>query len=263
MSLEQLNTEDANFYRVEKIHFDQIYNASYELSIANQATDDRYLLDIKNIIEMNIENPPLNTEQTIDSCIKKISVNDFLYVRNIYHEASKSFQYERNLYYKIRIDFGQKINFIAKYINFYAIYKDKINWKIYKNSGSTDLGFVLNCLFSGSITKQEFRQWIERVISELPIDNIPLYFFDLLEFDDGLANIIKIIGYSPVSYLSDDEDRAGYGIVYLRKMEQYEYRISKKVALKALKRNPHIYQRFKLFFPFIELPDLSVLDDFK
>lgn len=134
-------------------------------------------------------------------------------------------------------------------------------WKIYKEN-SADLGFVINCLFSGAIHLHEFRQWIERVISDLPIDDIPLYFFDLLEFDGGLAHILMIIPHSTHNDLTKDEDNAVYGMVYLRKIKQYEYHVSKKVALKALKRNPHIYQRFKDFFPFIEVPPLSVLNDF-
>ena len=134
-------------------------------------------------------------------------------------------------------------------------------WKIYKEN-SEDLSFVINCLTSGLITLEEFKKWIERVISDLPIDDIPLYFFELLEFDDSLFKIIKVIGFSPVGHLAEDENKALYGIIYLRNIKPYEKIFSKKVALKALKRNPHIYQRFKDFFPFIELPEISVLDDF-
>ncbi|KLR97659.1 hypothetical protein M674_11595, partial [Neisseria gonorrhoeae SK708] len=36
----------------------------------------------------------------------------------------------------------------------------------------------------------------------------------------------------------------------------YDPPVSKEKALKALKKHPEIYQKFRHFFPFVELPPL-------
>ncbi|WP_423090468.1 hypothetical protein [Acinetobacter lwoffii] len=58
-------------------------------------------------------------------------------------------------------------------------------WKIYKEENS-DLGFAIGCLFSEAINLNEFRQWIELCINDLNQDEIPLYMFDLIDFEDSL-----------------------------------------------------------------------------
>ncbi|SUA24550.1 Uncharacterised protein [Neisseria gonorrhoeae] len=47
-------------------------------------------------------------------------------------------------------------------------------WKIIKED-SDDLGFAIKCLFSQSIDLNEFKLWIEQVIRDMPIEDIPFY----------------------------------------------------------------------------------------
>lgn len=48
-------------------------------------------------------------------------------------------------------------------------------WKIIKED-SDDLGFAIKCLFSQSIDLNEFKLWIEQVIRDMPIEDIPFIF---------------------------------------------------------------------------------------
>ena len=77
-------------------------------------------------------------------------------------------------------------------------------WKIYKEE-SSDLGFAIGCLFSEAINLNEFRQWVELCINDLNQDEIPLYMFDLIDFEDSLAKIHLVIGFVPSSGLSKTE----------------------------------------------------------
>lgn len=124
--------------------------------------------------------------------------------------------------------------------------------KIYKEN-SEDLGFVIGCLFSEAINLTEFNQWVELCISNLEQDNIPLYLFELLDFNDSLAKIYNSIGFVPISNLSEEESLALYGIAYLRKKDIYDPEINKSQALKLLEKHPLVMNRFKEAFPFIEI----------
>ena len=63
-------------------------------------------------------------------------------------------------------------------------------FKIYKND-SEDFNFVLGCLYSQAIDLAEFRIWIERIIETTPVEGIPFYIFDLVDFDGYLYEISK------------------------------------------------------------------------
>ena len=67
-------------------------------------------------------------------------------------------------------------------------------WKIIKED-SGDLGFAIKCLFSQSIDLNEFKLWIEQVIRDMPIEDIPFYIFDLADFDGGIGDIDNIVGF--------------------------------------------------------------------
>ncbi|HEZ3087454.1 TPA: hypothetical protein WH237_000382 [Neisseria meningitidis] len=67
-------------------------------------------------------------------------------------------------------------------------------WKIIKED-SNDLGFAIKCLFSQSIDLNEFKLWIEQVIRDMPIEDIPFYIFDLADFDGVIADIDNIVGF--------------------------------------------------------------------
>ncbi|HFC5893758.1 MULTISPECIES: hypothetical protein [Neisseria] len=126
-------------------------------------------------------------------------------------------------------------------------------WKIIKED-SDDLGFAIKCLFSQSIDLNEFKLWIEQVIRDMPIEDIPFYIFDLADLDEEIDNIYNIIGFVSSYSLSKLRRNALTGIAFLRGIDVYDPPISKEKALKALEKHPEIYHKFKRFFPFVELP---------
>ena len=128
-------------------------------------------------------------------------------------------------------------------------------WKIIKED-SDDLGFAIKCLFSQSIDLNEFKLWIEQVIRDMPIEDIPFYIFDLADLDEEIDNIYNIIGFVSSYSLSKLRRNALTGIAFLRGIDVYDPPISKEKALKALEKHPEIYQKFQHFFPFVELPPL-------
>ncbi|MBH2057045.1 hypothetical protein I7J22_05335 [Neisseria meningitidis] len=128
-------------------------------------------------------------------------------------------------------------------------------WKIIKED-SDDLGFAIKCLFSQSIDSNEFKLWIEQVIRDMSIEDIPFYIFDLADLDEEIDNIYNIIGFVSSYSLSKLRRNALTGIAFLRGIDVYDPPVSKEKALKALKKHPEIYQKFRHFFPFVELPPL-------
>ena len=128
-------------------------------------------------------------------------------------------------------------------------------WKIIKED-SDDLEFAIKCLFSQSIDLNEFKLWIEQVIRDMPIEDIPFYIFDLADFNGGIGDIDNIVGFVSSYSLSKSKKNALTGIAFLRGIDVYDPPVSKEKALKALKKHPEIYQKFRHFFPFVELPPL-------
>ncbi|HFC8514665.1 TPA: hypothetical protein ACFRHS_000036 [Neisseria lactamica] len=126
-------------------------------------------------------------------------------------------------------------------------------WKIIKED-SDDLEFAIKCLFSQSIDLNEFKLWIEQVIRDMPIEDIPFYIFDLADLDEEIDNIYNIIGFVSSYSLSKLRRNALTGIAFLRGIDVYDPPVSKEKALKALEKHPEIYHKFKRFFPFVELP---------
>ncbi|THA02387.1 hypothetical protein [Rodentibacter pneumotropicus] len=128
-------------------------------------------------------------------------------------------------------------------------------WKITKESGG-DLSFAIDCLFSQSIDINDFKRWLEKVILDIPLDKIPLFVYDLYDFNGELADIDNIIGFVPHSDITNEQYDAILGIAFLRGKDVYKPRISKSKAIKLLKKHSEIHERFRKFFPFIELPEL-------
>ena len=123
-------------------------------------------------------------------------------------------------------------------------------WKIYKEENS-DLGFAIGCLFSEAINLNEFRQWVELCINDLNQDEIPLYMFDLIDFEDSLAKIHLVIGFVPSSGLSKTEKIALEGISYLRGIDIFDPISTQEQSIEYLKNNLHVSEKFKRTFPFI------------
>lgn len=88
----------------------------------------------------------------------------------------------------------------------------------------------------------------------MPIEDISFYIFDLADFNGGIGDIDNIVGFVSSYSLSKSKKNALTGIAFLRGIDVYDPPISKEKALKALKKHPEIYHKFKRFFPFVELP---------
>ena len=78
---------------------------------------------------------------------------------------------------------------------------------------SDEIGFVVACAFSSAISLDELKQWcIDVVIKNNPVDQIPGYIFDLMDFDQPLMHVFKLIGFVPSWARIDAEDDALMGI---------------------------------------------------
>ncbi|QLB42323.1 MULTISPECIES: hypothetical protein [Mannheimia] len=125
-------------------------------------------------------------------------------------------------------------------------------WSIYKDDHS-DLNFAIGCLFCDAINIDEFKYWIELVISSSKLEDIPAYIYDMLDFDGDLYHISKVIGFDIINDLSKSEEYSIYGIAYLRNNPIYECPIGKDRAVILLNSNRYILERFERFFPFIKI----------
>ena len=126
-----------------------------------------------------------------------------------------------------------------------------MKWKIYKEN-SEDLGFAISCFFNRALTSDEFKRWLDIVLMDTPTEELPNYFFDLVDGD--VFDISKNMGYVPHDNLSRYEEYAVEGIAYIRKIRSLtDMSVKEETALKALQNNPQILERFKKFFPFIEI----------
>lgn len=131
------------------------------------------------------------------------------------------------------------------------IKESKMKWAIYKEN-CEDLGFALACLDYQAITIEELKKWLDIVLMDTPTEELPNYFFNLVDADQG--HFANDIGYTPGSNLSRYEKYALEGIAYIRKVRSLtDMVVKEETALKALQNNPHILERFKKFFPFVEI----------
>ena len=104
----------------------------------------------------------------------------------------------------------------------------------------SDIAFVLESLFSGAITVPELREWCSHVIATSGVD-----------YDGGVAGINKAVGFFPVSKLSSGEISALTGIAFARGLKPFDNSAKPSVARKALDRNGHVAERFRVLFPFL------------
>ena len=123
--------------------------------------------------------------------------------------------------------------------------------KIHKEN-SEDLGVAISCFFKGAITADEFKKWLDIVLMDTPTEELPNYFFDLIDGD--VFDIFKNMSYVPHDNLSRYEEYAVEGIAYIRKVRPLiDMVVKEETALKSLQNNPQILERFKKFFPFVEI----------
>lgn len=124
----------------------------------------------------------------------------------------------------------------------------------FSSENSETIGFVFSCVFTSAIDISELRDWCVYVINQNDVESIPPYIFDLMDFDQPLAHLYKVIGFAPVWKHTDDEADALYGIAIQRGRELFNPPVSKPSALELLRKNPSIAERFRRTFPFIALP---------
>lgn len=122
------------------------------------------------------------------------------------------------------------------------------------SENSETIGFVLSCVFASAIDVSELRAWCVYVIDQNDVESIPPYVFDLMDFDQPLVHLYKVIGFAPVWKHSDDEAGALYGIAAQRGKVIYDAVVNSEAALELLKSNPLIADKFRQTFPFLNLP---------
>ncbi len=125
-----------------------------------------------------------------------------------------------------------------------------IKFKVVPND-SADTALAIRCLYREAITRSEFRDWAEFMISK--IDEPPDYLFEFMDYHGEI--IYKIIDFVPTGILSDSEALALTGIALRRGVTPYEP-VSREDAEDALRKNPHIEERFMLNFPFVKYEPL-------
>jgi hypothetical protein len=117
------------------------------------------------------------------------------------------------------------------------------------------VGFVTTSLVCGAIDSNEFREWCDLVIANNDVESLPQYVIELSMSKGSLMpGIYNVIGFVPHWDHSDGEADALQGIAVKRKKVEGEWSsISNDEALKALRENPEIEDRFRKTFPFIRM----------
>lgn len=118
---------------------------------------------------------------------------------------------------------------------------------------SEDIGFATDCLLMGVISLNEFKEWVYKIVKQYNVEDLPIYIYDLTDYNEEVAGVYNIIGFSPNSNLKRIDEYALYGIAVKRFGGVFDMPISSNKALIALGDNPQILERFKREFPFINL----------
>ena len=79
-------------------------------------------------------------------------------------------------------------------------------WNIIKDN-NRDLSFAMDCLSIGAINVSEFKSWLEIVIRDNPIDDIPGYIFDILDSNNIKLDIYKILGFSYLLFYQNKKEK--------------------------------------------------------
>lgn len=113
------------------------------------------------------------------------------------------------------------------------------------------IGFVLACLFCGAVDEAELRGWCALAIAGADDAEAPYYMYELMDFDDELYKIYKVIGYVPSWEYTSDEDFALYGIAVRRGVGLFDAPLFAEEAVKKLDSSPHVEKIFRNIFPFV------------
>lgn len=111
------------------------------------------------------------------------------------------------------------------------------------------LGFVITCLFCTAISKDELNLWCAQAFS---LNNAPSYLYDLMDFQDEIFKVYKVIGYVPHWEHADSDEYALYGIAVRRGFKPYDMPITTREALTHLDASPRIEKLFREVFTFIK-----------
>tara|TARA_R110002095_G_C4205578_1_gene235524 strand:+ start:524 stop:907 length:384 start_codon:yes stop_codon:yes gene_type:complete len=113
------------------------------------------------------------------------------------------------------------------------------------------IGFVCKSQALCAITMDEAHQWIYSLIKDY--DDLPPYMYCLLDAKDSIE-FRGIIGFPVFARTNEKDMNALIGISYKRglSIEDGDWNISRKKALKALAESPQLEKRFRETFPFIE-----------
>ncbi len=123
-------------------------------------------------------------------------------------------------------------------------------WKISKEN-CEDLGFAIICMFYDAINLSEFKLWLDIVVRDTPIDKIPLYIFDLIDFDKSIGEIYDLIGVVNYGYISNDQKNALTGIAFLERVHSLRSRTPKKAKATICRLVLNLRSQFfqsRLFF---------------
>jgi hypothetical protein len=120
-------------------------------------------------------------------------------------------------------------------------------------SDSADIEFATTCLIVGTITFDEFKQWLLFIAENA--DDVPLYVFKLREIDNIITYLRDVpghIGFGPAFDVPRTDMLALHGIAIMRFKSHQLGEIKCKEAVAALLENPAVEGRFRISFPFID-----------
>ncbi|RDE94471.1 hypothetical protein DPW03_10910 [Aggregatibacter aphrophilus] len=120
---------------------------------------------------------------------------------------------------------------------------------------NSDIDFAITCLFYQAITLNEFKEWLYNIIKDNNVDDLPMYIWDLVDFNNELEKIFDVIEFVPSSSLTIGEKNALYTIALKRSNKVIDMPISLINAKRAFELNPHILKHFKETFSFIKIED--------
>ncbi len=121
-----------------------------------------------------------------------------------------------------------------------------------KKGDSDEIGFVISCLYHGTIDENEIKEWALNIIKTYNIDDIPEYIFTLADACEIKRNLLKVMGFSASWKSSKNQSLALYGISAKRQKELYDAPVTSNDALKILVKHPEVERQFRTTFPFID-----------
>ena len=132
---------------------------------------------------------------------------------------------------------------------------------------SVDLGLPITAM-GKAITRGEFQDWLNFIIVNSEVENLPSYIFDLMDIEanGGIVEMERFggsIGFMLMSGLDEPRYESLWGIGYARKdpllpvirTDVDQNVVSPEKAAAALARHPEIRTWFERFFEAIGKPD--------